>query len=371
MNTLLLLFYFLFTDEKIRFHHFGVAEGLSQNSVLSIVQDHYGFIWVGTEDKLNRFDGKTFVQYQHIPFDTTSLSHNYITTLFHDSKNQLWVAAFNGLNLYNYNSNTFKRFTSDRQNDNYFKINKIAEYDNKLYLATTKGIYFKGMDENSPLIFLREFGDKPISGFEITKDGRLWLGFRNQIIEYSLNHKSKKVHYLEPSVDISYITKGKDNILWVGANKHRFYRFDSSKQEFQHYRLQINNIHNANYITSILEYNEQLWIGTEFNSLHIFKKWGDEYRPDDKEIKLNSRKIKTLFLDKEELLWSGTEDYGLNVYNPNQLNISSIYLNKADIGSNIWDILDYKENIIISTSSNISFYDKHTLKLKKKITASI
>lgn len=82
--------------QNIRFTHLTTDDGLSQNSVRAILQDHLGFIWLGTWSGLNRYDGMTFTVYQHNEDDPKSLSHNLVTALIEDTDNRLWVGTLGG-----------------------------------------------------------------------------------------------------------------------------------------------------------------------------------------------------------------------------------------------------------------------------------
>jgi ligand-binding sensor domain-containing protein len=85
----------------IRFKHLRIEDGLSQSSVHAIAQDRIGFLWFGTEDGLNRYDGYTFTVYRHDPLDSFSISDNYITRLLTGRNGDLWIGTFNGgLNRY-------------------------------------------------------------------------------------------------------------------------------------------------------------------------------------------------------------------------------------------------------------------------------
>jgi len=72
--------------QTYNFKHININNGLSQNAVFSIIKDSRGFMWFGTKDGLNKYDGFNFVVYQHNPFDTTTISSNYVTTVYEDSR---------------------------------------------------------------------------------------------------------------------------------------------------------------------------------------------------------------------------------------------------------------------------------------------
>ena len=88
-------------DEHYYFKNLSVQNGLSQNTVNAILQDRQGFMWFGTSDGLNRFDGKNFKIFRHIPKDSTSLGNNIVRTIFEDERQNLWVGTNRGIYIFN------------------------------------------------------------------------------------------------------------------------------------------------------------------------------------------------------------------------------------------------------------------------------
>ena len=113
---LLTLISFKSNPQEINFKHLTINDGLSQNAVFAIMKDRRGFMWFGTKDGLNKYDGYNFTIYQHNPFDTTTLSANYITTLFEDNRGLIWVGTFDrGINVYDRAKDIFRRIDLDRK----------------------------------------------------------------------------------------------------------------------------------------------------------------------------------------------------------------------------------------------------------------
>src|SRR3970282_2911139 len=106
------------TNDDYQFRHFTIKEGLSQSAVLCIMQDRRGFMWFGTGNGLNRFDGYNFISYVNDPYDSTTISDNEITSVFEDAQGYLWIGTVKGvLNKLNRRSETFEYFYPDSSSE--------------------------------------------------------------------------------------------------------------------------------------------------------------------------------------------------------------------------------------------------------------
>ncbi len=145
---LLLLFIFpsyLFAQKNdLRFEHLTVEDGLSSNTVYSILQDSHGFMWFGTSEGLNRYDGYTFKAYRHDPTDSTSLSDNFIwfECLYEDQDGMIWVGTkAGGLNRFDRITESFKRFQHD-SND----ASSLSSNNNISVRGDQTGVIWVGTD---------------------------------------------------------------------------------------------------------------------------------------------------------------------------------------------------------------------------------
>jgi len=110
---------------EIKFKQISIEQGLSNSYVFATRQDSRGFMWFGTQDGLNRYDGQQMVVYRYIPGDKHSLSDNLIKYIYEDSKKVLWIGTLNGLNSFNPYTNSFTRYTHDAKNSNSIRGNMI------------------------------------------------------------------------------------------------------------------------------------------------------------------------------------------------------------------------------------------------------
>ena len=128
-----------------RFDQISLEEGLSQVSAISIVQDKQGFIWVATQDGLNRYDGYQFKVYKHDKEDPTSISANHLLHLYKDSKDNLWISTKDtGLSRFDSITEQFTHFRHDENNSNSLSNNRVKviyeDHAGFLWFGTSKGL---------------------------------------------------------------------------------------------------------------------------------------------------------------------------------------------------------------------------------------
>src|SRR5262245_13612759 len=105
-------------SQNLKFDHISTQDGLSQSNVNCIFQDSRGFIWIGTRDGLNRYDGYKFIIYRYDARDSSSISDDFVADIAEDSSGNLWVATKNGLNEFHRNTSTFKHYFHDERDPN-------------------------------------------------------------------------------------------------------------------------------------------------------------------------------------------------------------------------------------------------------------
>ncbi|HPR33503.1 MAG TPA: two-component regulator propeller domain-containing protein, partial [Prolixibacteraceae bacterium] len=156
--------------ENLRFMNLVPENGLSSGNVLCFLQDYTGYMWIGTAEGLNRYDGRQFKPYQHVRGDTSSLSGNYINTLLEDSGKNLWIGLNNGLCRYNRDLDRFDRIDFATDNSPSFTYNVSFLFEDRqkrLWIGTNHGAFFFDRENDKFL----PFQEKWIEGGEITQIG--------------------------------------------------------------------------------------------------------------------------------------------------------------------------------------------------------
>ncbi len=286
----------ILSQGNISFDHLTIENGLSQSSVTCIIQDKTGFMWFGTQDGLNRYDGYNFKIFKNIPDDTTSLSENFIYSLYEDQSGTLFVETQSGI-FHRYNPLT-ESFT-------------VVEKD-LLKLLTAK--------VNTVGATLIEPSGIKWSGGASKGTGLKRLDLKT---EKSIDFKNNPLDSHSLSDDKVYsIYRDRSGNLWVGT-ANGLDRFDESNEKFFHYRHEPDNPNSLpdNYIWPIFEDNRgYLWIGTAKGGLSCFdpktqRFTNYSYNPNDPGS-ISDNWILSLYQDKGGLIWIGTSTGGINYFNP-------------------------------------------------------
>ena len=342
--------------QDLQFRHITIDDGLSQSTVNCIFQDSQGFIWLGTENGLNRYDGYEFIIFKHEPSDSNSISHSWIWDIFEDSQKNLWIATWNGLNKYNPNQNTITRYLPNP--DEAYSISgarptSICEdQDSLLWIATWGGginIYDPETDQFTNLQHdpgdPHSLPDNRVRNIFYSADNNIlaatWNGF--SIIEkkgngpspeilsrediYNLNRGYQITNYQHNpanpqtlgSNEVSSVVEDKAGQIWIGTFRGGLHLFHKESHAFTHYRHDKNNqnsLSSDDIISLFVDRYNNLWIGTVNEGLNIYKSKSnsfDRYKHDPaRTSSLNGNNVFSIFEDKSGLIWVGTN--GLNIY---------------------------------------------------------
>ena len=333
----------------IQFEHLTITDGLSQNAGLAIFQDSQGFLWVGSQDGLNRYDGNTFKVYKHDPDDPGSISHNSVLSITEDRNGDLWIGTWGGgLNRFDRITETFVRYRSDPHEPSSLSndtVTSIKEESNGVLWVGTLG----GLDRYDPTTntfdHFRYDAEDPdslssdaISVIFEDSQHHLWIGTGANGIEGSgLNRfdpvtgKAVRYQHIEDdpqslaSNNIAAIYEAPDGTLWIATGGFSLHgggldQLDPHTGITRHFSHdpQIPDSLSTNDLMALWgDPSGMLWIGTWANGLSLmdlsnpgrFAHYrNDPYFPDS----LSGNEIWSLYKDRSGNLWIGTSHSGIN-----------------------------------------------------------
>lgn len=321
---------------RFKFENLTTNDGLSQNIITTIFQDSRDFLWIGTSDGLNRFDGINFKIYKSDLVDTSTLQGHNFSQLVEDKEGNLWIGSYGGgLNKYIRKQDKFKRYNSDpRFKDNLLwdRIKALTfDKDGYLWIGSEGGLRkmnIKNGDQR--VININEtnpdsLSEKNIRALYTDREGKIWIGTANGVFIYHpLKKKFRK--YLPSTMNIkslatNYIIcfeEDKDGVMWVGTTGG-FHRYNKESDDFTRYLPIPNNPYSINDsdIRGILEdRNGNLWIATSNGGVNLFDRKKNifyHYQKNPFNSQTLSSDITTWLLeDRTGILWIGTYGGGLN-----------------------------------------------------------
>ncbi len=371
-------------NQRLKFKQFSLTEGLSQSSVLCILQDSQGFMWFGTRDGLNKFDGQKFIIYRHNSQDSTSISNGFIRSLIEDDEGNIWIGTMNGLNRYIAKDQTFERFKVNNgqkgiSNNEIWDLETTS--DGNIWLGTNLGLEM--LDTKSLTISRIESpidknknSDNHIRSLLVTSQGNLWICNTSTIEVYHPKSKTFEVfHYPQDEskeANKNYapvIYEDAQQKLWLGY-KNGLFLFDASTKTFNAHQLKIsNNPTITDEVRTIQQdHLHNLWVGT-YNGLYVIDKDHEKlyhYSHDENErTSLSQNSIYTIYQDVQDDLWIGTYAGGVNYYDRSYDVFKSFTAGTNDLKLNykvVSSIIeDSEKNLLIGTEGGgINVYNHET-----------
>lgn len=323
----------------LKVDHISTQQGLSQVNVSAIMQDSRGFMWIGTRDGLNRYDGYQFVVYRNNPNDKHSLSGNFVQDIVEDKSGNLWIATqSSGINMYDRKSDRFYRFvhnSHDPQSLTSNIVNKLALDDKgNLWIGTQKGGLdcFNTNTKKFTHFIHTEFdvnsiSDDNVRDVFIDSQHRLWAGtnagldlFDPQTYSFKkYQHRDGDSQSLSSNY-VNIIFEDKEHQIWVGTRDRGINRFDPEKGTFQSFVHSDNpNSVSANTILALNEDNDgNLWAGTENGGISIYNKSEKRfynYQHDDIDnTSLKGNSFYSICKDRLGNMWLGAFSGGINIF---------------------------------------------------------
>lgn len=411
---------FLFGISDIYFRRITINEGLSLSSVYCVYQDSRGFMWFGTEDGLNKYDGKNFTIYNHHPLDSNSLSYKWIESIAEDRHGNLWIGSRNGVTrlspandqIVRYRTTCHENYTLSNDTvvslaiyDNYVWVgtmngvnristetlkaefidlhcnnqdNKVfafhSDHRNRIWIGTQCGLFVGYPGENKVIAYnssLQNNGSTAVHSICSLAD-TLWVGGQNSVIKYMLKDEIKAECsdppiQLATGADVESIYKDSKSNIWV-ITRQSLYKIDANQLtpiiETPHSSPSL-AIHPRKPLLEDAEGN--IWLGTFGNGVYRITTNPESilhllHNPANS-TSLSDNTVNCIYEDRAGGLWFGTFGAGISLYNPTSNIIRTLQHNAFDDSSMsssfVWSIQESAEgNVWIGTNTTgINIYN--------------
>lgn len=351
--------------QELHFRHYNNKQGLSHNTVYCSLQDQRGFMWFGTEDGLNRFDGHTFKVYRHNSYHANSLPNDHLNSLFESSDGKIWICTAGGTCFYDYKTDTFHpfRLSPDQKDPEWFSAvtedkdhylwfirnNRIVRYnpeDGSAHIYPGEKYFYLNFvtmtDEGRPLFSDREalYVYKPATDSfdrlgiltEQQINNQVSIQTIRQVLELGIlvgtnlaglflyKYQDQSITNLVSDTQIRAITPYNNTTYWI-ASESGIYIYNILDQSIVNLRKSLTNEYTIadNAIYSLTKGREGgMWAGSFFGGISYLPK---EYTRFNHFIggkthpQLLGNAIREIVPDRYGNLWLGTEDNGINCYN--------------------------------------------------------
>lgn len=328
-------------NRNLKFEHLGTREGLSHSNTICMLQDSRGFMWFGTRDGLNKYDGYTFTVYKNDVLDRHSLSSNIVMDIKEDEWGALWIATWGG---------------------------GISKFDRE----SEKFTQFKHDDSNTNSI-----GSDLVNSIVIANDGTLWIGTEGGGLDcYDLNnkvftnykHDPRNPKSLSQNV-IKDVYEDSNENVWIATSSAGLNLLDRKSNTFTVFQNdEKDNLSlSSDAVMVVFEDSmNRLWVGTRGGGLNLFNPVTKNFSRFQKGNKTSSSILSNVVvtIDEDNIgnIWVGTENGGLSIYNKSTSTFHSYEQDDSDdaslSNSSVWAIYkDNKGNMWVSTfSGDINFW---------------
>lgn len=414
--------------EHINFNNANIEQGISQSTIDVIFQDSKGYVWLGTNDGLNKFNGYDFKVYNYEE-EKNSISNSHITDITEDSHGNIWITTSKGVNKLNPDTDEIINYTEENNlisSDNATEV--ILSKDNKIIVATSNGLNVYDEKENK---FKQVLGQEKdlICNFMYSIDednlGNIWIGTKKGVIKVSkdfkilnsypadgkknsvgegdvyniycddedeyvwvgnansglskINMKNNEITKYKhsssdskslPSSSIGAITKDSKGNIWIGTSNGlaKYNKKEDNFCTYQHKVYDKNSLINNN-IKSLMEDSEGIiWVGT-YSGISMFDTESKikHYKAGlDKDYLLNENTVHGIYEDDDGYLWVGTNSKGVNIIDKkhNKSKFINSTTNEEFINDSINDITGKGNIIYIATDDGLIKFDKSNNVLK-------
>lgn len=373
----------VFAQDHIAFQQWNIEQGLSNQVVRNLAQDSHGFLWITTEQGLNRFDGETFIHYINVPGDSNTISNNFLFGLAIDQNDMVWVGTELGLNVFDLRLNKWKRFQHDPDDpyslsDNYVR-NVFVDSKNRVWVGTQNGLNLFDRERNRFLRIVdnrhfssaqerKSFSYNRINDIFEAQDGRIWVGTDGGGARFYEPDTWEQYtpFYVKDTLEsrtriVRKIFEDNFGDLWFGTDAGLArYREDLSLKNFFAPDVSSDSLSNQ-YVWDILEGPDgHLWVSTYRGGINVLNrdqnKFIDHFNAG---TGLTSDLIWTMLKDENGGIWVGCDGAGgINYYHPANKKFTH-HLPEDGEKYHVGSLFEYSpQTLLVSTSEGLLIYNE-------------
>ena len=359
---------------KLRVDQLSIDQGLSQNTVNTMIQDSEGYLWIGTDDGLNRYNGYDVTIFRHQREDTLSIIDNQVQSIYEDTNHNIWVGTIAGISIFDRKTQTFKSFYKKEGSKNTLidnDVNAITEdKEGFIWIGTKNGLNkydynnntftnYKATENDSTML-----GSNNIMSLKVDNNNNLWIGTDKGVNKWNSNRSEQKLYRYNPSDSTSFwgfsgedIQIDKDGNVWI-ASLGGFNRYNSNVDGFDRFRYQGRSYS----LESITESNDgNLWgAGSDYiYKLNPLTKELIRYRTSFDDLGNMPAIVRT----KENIIWVASRNLGAIKYDPLTSQFKYYYHEIGNKNSlphrNVWSAIKDRQGIIwVGTDEGLSRIDR-------------
>ncbi len=375
-------------NQQYEFKHLNAEDGLSQGNINTILKDSKGYMWFGTYDGLNKYDGYSFTVYKNNPEDSTSISDSFIRELMEDETGYLWIAHASGVDRYNRETNEFSDINYDLdysdKTENRAVESICIDHIGRLWAGTLNRGVFIVTDKNNPEKLKSEpFGSviedaKALEGIRVYKifqdsQERIWMGVQSDVI-YVYHHEKNELMPIGmkdkkgSNYNIWSISEDQYGNIWLGGDgglTKVSYNLSEIKN-FPHDPKDPGTISRGTIKAVYHDNYHRMWVGTQ-SGLNLYDEDSDTFssltHDDFDETTLSHSEVWSIYQDEEDVMWLGTFTAGINVHHPTFSMFGTMRYNPSDPkglgGPNVTSFYqDKKGNLWIGLDHDgLDYYD--------------
>ena len=232
--------------QNYNFKNITSEDGLSHSTVETIYQDSKGYIWIGTNDGLDRYNGYEFKQYKYNKNDKNSIANNYIIDIMEDKDGYIWISTINGLSRIDTDNDEIKNYSSDKNNGNLSDENLwqiIYTSEDKFLVSSVNGLNLYNPEKDSFDRVLSDEDERPsqfIYSLKEDSNGHIWVGTDKGLVE--LDKNLKLVNSYQDSIgesEIYNLYEGLNKNLWVCTVDKGLFRINLNDKSIKNYKSRV------------------------------------------------------------------------------------------------------------------------------------